>query len=121
MLVLDLGLLATFHDAAPAAKILAQSRQARLVLFGFRKGQALDEHSTSSSLTAQAISGKVQFHTQDESVILLPGELLILPPNTVHKIVALEESTVLAYLMPNPEAHTLQKEVFDKLTPMIEI
>jgi len=121
MIVLDLNVLASFHADKPGVKILAQSGHARIALFGFRKDQILKEHVTSSPITVQVISGKIDFETEYEHVTLLPGELLILGANITHKIVALEDSIVLAYITPNPEAHTLQKEIFDKLTPMTEI
>ena len=121
MTILDLEAIATFHAGAPAPKILAQSGHARIVMFAFRKDQLLDKHSASSPITVQVISGKIDFSTEEERVTLLPGELLILEPQVPHKITALEETILLVYIIPNPKAHTLEKEVFEKLTPMIEI
>ena len=64
----------------------------RLVL---QAGKALPPHKVTGEITVQCIEGSVDVKAQGRSHVLHPGQLLFLPGNVVHGVVALEAASAL--------------------------
>jgi quercetin dioxygenase-like cupin family protein len=82
------------------------NKVSKVVQFSFPKGKVLQKHKTSSAILVQVLSGKVKFEAGEER-ILEPLQMVSLPPNVEHSVVALEESVMLLTLTPSPSMHTI--------------
>jgi quercetin dioxygenase-like cupin family protein len=120
MHLFDLNHLAHFSDGkAPAVQVLARSAHARYLLFSFRKGQALREHTTSSQISVQLLSGQMTFTARAVTHDLLPGHLLLLEAAVPHSVQAQADSLMLLTMTPDPQQHTLAAELFSSIEPLI--
>ncbi len=121
MYLFDLNQLAEFKENAPGVRVIAQSGHARHVLFTFRAGQGLREHSTSSQIAVQLLSGQLTFTARGESRDLKPGQLLLLEASVPHTLHAQTDATLLLTLTPDPQRHSLATELFDKIQPLVAL
>lgn len=117
--VFDLRALTQFRDEGPNVQVLSDVGAARLVLFAFKAGQQLKEHSTSSQILVQALRGRIVFNTPGQSIKLRAGMVLQVEANVPHSVTASTGAVMLLTLTPSPTYHSLQHEVFDKLTPLV--
>ena len=78
MHIFPLNQLAQFNDKSPGVQVIARSGPARHVLFSFQAGQSLPEHTTSSQIAVQVVSGQLTFTLHGETRELEPGQLLLL-------------------------------------------
>ncbi|VAW33444.1 hypothetical protein MNBD_CHLOROFLEXI01-3594 [hydrothermal vent metagenome] len=121
MFVFDLEQLAKFSEQAPAVQVLARSGHARYILFSLKAGQELKEHTTSSQISVQAISGRLLFSTQAQESELSPGQIILLEAAVPHSVYAETDSVMLLIMTPDPHHHSLEAELFDKIKPMVEL
>ncbi|MBE3561387.1 MAG: cupin domain-containing protein [Ktedonobacteraceae bacterium] len=115
----DLRKLTHFRDDGPAVQVLSDVGTARLVLFAFKAGQQLKEHRTSSQLLVQVLRGRVTFTTPGSSVDLRAGMVLQVEANVPHSVTAPINAVMLLTMTPSPTYHSLEHEVFEKLTPLV--
>lgn len=115
MYIFDLKQVAEFKEKALGMRLLAQSRHARYVLFTFRAGQGLREHSTSSQISVQLLSGQITFLALGKTHDLQPGQLLLLEANIPHTLHAQTDAILLLTLTPDPQHHSLAAELFDTI------
>lgn len=116
----DLNQLAKFDDAKPNVQMIARSGHVRQILFSLRPGQGLREHSTSSQIAVQVISGQLIFTTNESSQSLTAGQLLLLEANLPHSLQAECDTVMLLTLTPDPQYHSLAAEIFDKIESPIK-
>ncbi len=109
MLTIDIEKHIEFNDEHFVIKKLHDSHAAKYILFCFKSGQILKEHETSSSISVQVISGKIDFFLGEISSQIGAGEFIFLEPGKLHAIKAKEDSVVLLTLTPSPSSHTLLK------------
>jgi quercetin dioxygenase-like cupin family protein len=121
MYLFDLQQLAQFDDKKPNVQILARSGHARQILFSFRTGQGLREHTTSSQIAVQVIAGQLIFSVYEESQTLTPGQVVLLEASVPHSLLAESDTVMLLTMMPDPQHHSLAAELFDKIEPMVEM
>lgn len=121
MYLFDLHQLAEFKEKAPAVRVIAQSGHARYVLFAFRAGQGLREHSTSSQISVQLLSGQLTFSANGEARALQPGQLLLLEAEVPHTLHAQTDAVLLLTMTPDPQRHSLATELFDKIQPLVAL
>lgn len=107
MFHVNLNSQAEFHDKHYVVRKLHESNEHKHVLFCFRPGQVLKEHKTSSHVTICVISGKIRFTLEDKTSELSQSDMVIIEPELIHALEALDESVVLVTLTPNPSVHTL--------------
>jgi quercetin dioxygenase-like cupin family protein len=119
LIIFDLRALAHDQDDGPGVTVLSESREARTVLFTFKAGQQLKEHQTSSQILVQVLRGQIVFAAAGSSVPARSGMLLQLEANVRHSIVAQTNAVVLVTMTPSPAQHSLEREVFDHLTPLV--
>ncbi len=119
LIVFDLRTLAHFREERPDVQILSDIGTARLVLFAFKAGQQLQEHRTSSQILVQALRGRVVMTAGSNSVKLHAGMVLQVEANVSHTVVAQTDAVMLLTLVPSPASHSLEREVFQGLTPLV--
>lgn len=117
----DLNEFAHFDDTKPNVQVIARSGHARQILFCFRAGQGLRQHTTSSQIAVQVIAGQLTFTANEESRTVTPGQLVLLEANAPHSLLAENDTIMLLTMTPDPQHHSLAKELFDKIEPLVEI
>lgn len=121
MYAFDLAQLSQFDDSKPNVKMIARSGHARQILFSFRAGQGLREHTASSQIAVQVISGELVFETADESRTITPGQLVLLEADVPHSVHAESDTVMLLTMTPDPQHHSLAAELFGKIEPMVDL
>lgn len=119
LIVFDLRTIAHFREERPDVQVLSDIGTARLVLFAFKAGQRLQEHRTSSQILVQALRGRVTVTAAGSSVKLHAGMVLQVEANVPHTVVAQTDAVMLLTLVPSPASHSLEREVFQGLTPLV--
>lgn len=119
MILFNLRELARFRDEGPSVQILSDSSAARVVLFAFKAGQTLKEHRTSSQIMVQALRGRITFSANGAQVRLQAGMALQLEANVPHSVMARTDAVMLVTMTPSPLYHSLEREVFHGLTPLV--
>lgn len=66
----------------------------RVVYFSFDKGQALSDHMTARAVVVTILDGEMDFTIGDVTERLVGGDVVYLPPNRVHALVAVEASRI---------------------------
>lgn len=119
IVVLNLRELAEYKDSGPGVRILSDTGASRVVLFTFKAGQTLKEHTTSSQILVQTLRGSITFTAHEKSVRARAGILIELEARVPHSILAHTNAVVLVTMTPSPAQHTLEHGVFEKLTPLV--
>lgn len=119
LIVFDLRTLAHFREERPDVQVLSDIGTARLMLFAFKAGQRLQEHRTSSQILVQALRGRVIVTAESSSVTLQAGMVLQVEANVPHSVMAQTDAIMLLTLVPSPASHSLEREVWASLTPLV--
>lgn len=119
MILFNLRKLASFRDEGPGVPILSDTGAARAVLFTCKVGQTLKEHRTSSQIMVQALRGRITFSANGTQVQLQAGKILQLEASVPHSVMAQTDAIVLVTMTPSPSYHSLEREVFQRLTPLV--
>jgi quercetin dioxygenase-like cupin family protein len=120
LVALDLRALTRFQEGGPSVRVLAETGAARVVLFAFKAGQTLKEHTTSSQILVQVVRGQITFTAgQQSSVEGRAGTLFVLEARVPHSITARTNAVVLVTMTPSPVQHSLEAEVFSAQTPIV--
>jgi quercetin dioxygenase-like cupin family protein len=75
----------------------------RLVLMAMRKEAVLPRHTADGILSLQVLEGKINFTTDDKSVILEKGQMIALHKDLAHSVTAIKESVFLLTLTTSLE------------------
>lgn len=119
LIVFDFRALTFFKDEGPSVQVLSDIGTARVVLFAFRAGQQLKEHSTSSQILVQALRGRITFTADGRDIKLQAGMMIQLEAHVPHSLIAQTDAVVLVTMTPSPSYHSLEREVFQQLTPLV--
>lgn len=119
LIIFNLRTLARFREERPYVQVLSDIGAARLVLFAFKAGQQLQEHRTSSQILVQALRGRVTVTAAGTGVRLQAGMVLQIEANVPHTVVAQTDAIILLTMTPGPSSHSLEREIFQDLTPLV--
>ncbi len=64
----------------------------KLIGLGFKKGQILEKHITSTPAILIVQSGSVDFKMSDKNYVLNAGDFFEIPANTEHEVIGREDS-----------------------------
>ena len=70
----------------------------RMVLMAMRKDAVLARHTADGILSLQVLEGKINFTTDDKSVVLKEGQMIALHKGLPHSVTAIKESVFLLTL-----------------------
>ncbi len=84
-------------------QIVADGEKLMLVKFHFDLGGQVASHSHMHEQISYVVSGFVRFTRDGKEIDVHAGEGLLLPSNSVHSAVAVEESTVVESFSPPRE------------------
>lgn len=97
--VLDLAQETQFVPNGIVSRTLLKAPNARVVLFGFARGQELTEHTSPHRALVQILSGECEFALGQEWHQLKAGDWLHLPPNLPHAVRATQAFSMLLTLV----------------------
>ena len=63
-----------------------------LVMFDLKKGAIIPDHHHESEQITYIVKGKVKVFSSGKEFIVSKGEVLVIPPNVVHRFEALEDT-----------------------------
>ena len=81
-------------------RILSYSDSLMAVEVSFEKGSEGAPHSHPHTQLSYVLSGSFRYSVEDESVILNPGDSIVVPGNLVHATVCLEKGILLDVFTP---------------------
>lgn len=87
-----------------------ESDHAAVVWFGFKAGQSLKDHETSSTAIIEVLKGGIRLNTTTEQM-LYAGEAVELKPHESHALTAFSDSVVQLLLVPHPRYHSLASKI----------
>lgn len=70
----------------------------RIVLIALHKGAQMKDHTASGTINVQIIEGEMQFTTNEQTITLYAGQMLVLQEGIVHCVLAKEETVFLLTL-----------------------
>lgn len=82
------------QEEATVSRTVMSVEGANVVLFTFDKGQELSEHTAAMPVFVQVLNGRLEVTGGDETVELVPGELVHFTTRLPHAIRALEPSVM---------------------------
>jgi len=80
------------------SRTLLLTANGRVVLFGFAEGQELTEHTSTQHALIQILSGECEFSLAGQPHHLKAGDLLYMPPNLAHAVLATKQFSMLLTL-----------------------
>lgn len=105
MVTMDLALLRaqikqeqTWKDSERNSITLFKSEGMRIVMIALHKGAEMKAHTAPGVISVQVLEGHILFHTQNQSVELMQGQMLALHAGISHSVFAVEESVFLLTL-----------------------
>ena len=72
----------------------------KAILFGFAPGQELSEHTASRPAVLHFLRGEAKLTLAGDSMTVEPGALVHMPAHMPHSVYAVDEVTMLLYLLP---------------------
>ncbi len=76
-------------------KLVFNNEQSSLTLLSFKKGMKRTLHTDKKDEVAQIIEGKAQITIGKEKYILKENEMIIMPQNIAHGLLAIEDTKML--------------------------
>ncbi len=80
--------LVEYSEGKVISRTLAQTENISLTLFAFDSGEGLSTHSASGDALVQVLDGEVQLKIGGKEVIAKPGEIVGMPMNVPHSVLA---------------------------------
>jgi len=91
----ELASLVEYAADSIVSKTILDKRVGTITLFAFDKGQKLSEHTAPYDAVVQVIDGKAQLIIGGEDVRVSAGEIVVMPANVPHAVVAGEKFKML--------------------------
>ncbi len=79
------------------------TEQMTIARMGLAKGAVVPLHQHVNQQVTMLTSGALEFEMGDQSFVLKAGDVLVIPPNLPHRVVALEDSTATDLFTPPRE------------------
>lgn len=70
----------------------------RIVLIALHKGAEMKPHTATGTVSVQVVEGEMQFTTDDQTIVLSAGEMLVLQEGIPHSVLAKTETVFLLTL-----------------------
>jgi quercetin dioxygenase-like cupin family protein len=75
-----------------------KSESMRIVLMGLHKDASLKPHKANGVISVQVLEGKLQFVTEQQTILIEKGQMIALHENITHSVLALKEAFFLITL-----------------------
>lgn len=97
--ILSLAEETQFASNGIVSRTLLRTPSVRVVLFGFAEGQELSEHTSTQQALVHILSGECDFTLSGKTHALKAGNLLHMPPNAPHALLATKQCSMLLTLI----------------------
>lgn len=87
----------------PGVKRVLVADHIRVIVFDFRQGQGLPEHTAAFPIMVQSLRGTIRFTAAGKSTDLVPGSIAHLTTRLPHAVEALTDATLLLTML-DPDA-----------------
>ncbi|TXD51149.1 MULTISPECIES: cupin domain-containing protein [unclassified Polaribacter] len=84
----------TFNESKPAISMVLETDFSKEIRIVFKKGQIMKDHKAPLPIVVQVLKGCIDFGVKEEVKQLNAGDLIYLKENSVHNLIAKEESIV---------------------------
>jgi quercetin dioxygenase-like cupin family protein len=91
--------LVSYQKDSVVSKTIVDKKVGTVTLFAFDKGQGLSEHTAPYDAIVQLIDGKAEITVSGKAQRVLKGEMIILPANEPHALVAVERFKMLLIMI----------------------
>lgn len=91
----NLAELVQYSDDSIVSKTILDKPVGTITLFAFDKGQSLSEHTTPYDAVVQILEGRAKLTIGGEDVKVSAGQIIIMPGNVPHDVVAEEKFKML--------------------------
>ncbi|MEP7236795.1 MAG: cupin domain-containing protein [Ferruginibacter sp.] len=88
----------TWLDSDRNAITVFKSMAMRLVLIALHKGAEMKKHTAAATISVQVIEGEILFTTDEQTITLTSGKMLLLHEGISHSVVAAKETVFLLTL-----------------------
>ena len=92
------GLVSYVTDSVVSRTLLKNSG-GTVTIFAFSQGQGLSKHSASFDALVQILDGKMTITIEEEDHIVNKGELLLMPADIPHALIAEEDTRMLLVML----------------------
>jgi len=93
-----IGLIENQKDSV-VSKTLVTKPSGTVTLFAFDKGQSLSEHTAPFDALANVVEGEAEITILGKKNLVSVGELILMPANQPHAIVALERMKMMLIMI----------------------
>jgi len=93
--VLKLNELIDYQDDSVVSREIIRKDTGTVTLFAFDRGQGLSEHTAPFDAMVQVIDGEAEITISGESNRVAAGEMIIMPANEPHAVMAVEPFKML--------------------------
>jgi quercetin dioxygenase-like cupin family protein len=93
---------AQFAPDRPVTRLLHDSPEMRVVVFGLEAGQEVPPHTVPVRVLMHVLQGKGVFLTGKGEEPAYPGAIAVTAPNEPHGLKAVERTVMLAIIAPRP-------------------
>lgn len=90
-----------YQSGGIVSKQIIKKPNGNLTLFGFDKGESLTEHTSPYEAVVNIIEGEMEIKIGGEPYAVKCGEIIIMPPNVPHGLVAKEKTKMLLTMIKN--------------------
>ncbi len=97
--VIDLAATIAYQQDAIVSKTLINKQTGNVTLFAFDAGQDLSEHTSPYDAMVYLLEGVMQITISGQPRRLNGGDMLIMPANEPHALVALEKCKMLLVMI----------------------
>lgn len=85
----------TWNESDRNAITIFKSTTMRIVLMGLHQDAVLKPHKANGVISVQVLEGKINFVTEQQTVVVEAGQMIALDENLMHSVVALKETFFL--------------------------
>lgn len=84
-----------YHEGSVVSKQIIKKPNGNITLFAFDKDESLTEHTSPYEAVVYIVDGEMEIKVGGNPFIVKTGEIIILPPNVPHGLIALQKSKML--------------------------
>jgi len=90
---------ANYQSAAVVSKTVLAKKAGNITFFAFDKGEKLSEHTAPYDAYVQILDGRARITISAQDYILETGEMIIMPANAPHALIAEEAFKMLLVMI----------------------
>lgn len=100
-----------YAEGRPAIKVILDSEAGKEIRIVFKKGQEMKEHKAPYPIVVAVFEGSIDFGVNGETHLLNRGDMITLPGNMPHNLLAKEDSIVRLSLHSGDSFKRVQEAV----------